>query len=513
MANRAREVTTADVGRLLRDYRRGHFQLVAERIDAFDQQRIHVSARLRLLRARIYIKSDVPAAIAYLAKHIKGVEGPTQAEATMLMAVVHARANEDRLAESMFAKAALLIDGLRNRGLAEELRYHVAFFRWTQKRLNEAQNEAFALRSARSSDVRIRAKILEGLVLASQQRYREQALTCLEAHELARGNDDVELLAYTTMNLAVLARELAMPQLRDAVRGSVESVPWTEELRELQFKSLKATAWCCALDGDYFNTFRLLKAASKAAPTDYWRVMAALDRSYLARALSEPRWSQQELLDAHELAQTLNWGSVTREEHVALALLAELFADLDVSIALAYLARFRQLGKVGSRTLSSAYDRRLEAIADYSTGVVHARLHDEDDAKHSFQAAWEVFHSAHYEWRAGRTARELYELTGKRVWLERAQAKLAAYPNSWLSKGIRTTLVPEPLSRLTPAQRRVFDLLVAGASTDDIVEKYGRSIFTVRNHIKAILEAFDVSSRPALVAEAARLGLTRKAPA
>ncbi len=50
-------------------------------------------------------------------------------------------------------------------------------------------------------------------------------------------------------------------------------------------------------------------------------------------------------------------------------------------------------------------------------------------------------------------------------------------------------------------------MLIAGRSTGDVAAALGRSVFTVRNHIRAIFLAFDVKSRAALVAEAARLKL------
>jgi DNA-binding CsgD family transcriptional regulator len=60
---------------------------------------------------------------------------------------------------------------------------------------------------------------------------------------------------------------------------------------------------------------------------------------------------------------------------------------------------------------------------------------------------------------------------------------------------------------LPPAQRRVFQELCAGRSATQIASLTGRSVNTVRNHIKALFKTFGVKSQAGLLAEAARRGL------
>jgi DNA-binding CsgD family transcriptional regulator len=492
---------------LLDGYRRGEFSDVAAAIDDEFDASGSLPGDLVNLRARLYIKTDPPAGLQFLSRQSRSLKGAELAEATMLTAVLYARSRDERLTELSFNKASAMIEKLRAPALQDELTYHRGLWLWTNHRLQEAEELAVHLRSSSVKGVRARAKVLESVIASVRERYFEQAALSLEAYRLAMEDDDVEMQAYTTRNLATLARELPMPQLRDVAKGAVERVPWTRDLREEQFKALKAAGWCCALDGDYLNAFRLLKAASAVAPSDHWRVMAALDRAYLARCLGEPRWSEQELLEANMLARSLDWRGRTSEEHVALVLLAELYAEIDGALSLAYLARFRELGPVVKPTEAFAHDRRLGALADHSTGVVHARLGDTQAAIANLEAAWEVLSTVHYDWRAGRTAIELYKLTKKSIWNERAQEKLAGYPLSWLAGQVVTTEPRSGLSKLSPAQRRVFEMLIAGRSTGDVAAALGRSVFTVRNHIRAIFLAFDVKSRAALVAEAARLKL------
>lgn len=495
---------------LLKAYREGHFREVSTAIDQMAASGAVLPPQLINLRGRLYTKDDPPAGLEFLTRYRRALKGSALAEATMLTGVLHARSLDDRMAQSAFDRAEKLIRQLRDDRLIDELTYHRAVLHWTAERVDEAETLIVSLRDTKSSDVRIRAKIMESLVANTRGRYVEQASLSFDAFILALENDEVELQAYAAANLSTLARELPLPQLREAVKAGVERVKWTDDLRDQQFRAYKAAGWCCALDGDYFNAFRLLKAASNAAHTQHWRAMAALDRSYLARCLGERRWAEQELVEADALARNLDWRGLSHEEHVALVLLAELYAEIDAAVALAYLAKFRELGRVINPRLTFAHDRILGAIADYSAGVVHARLGDVDDAVTLLTAAWEVFDRVQYDWRAGRCALELHGLTGDSRWHERAAEKLTGYEKSWLASSLADT--PEEtgaIARLTPAQRRVFDMLVAGKPTQEMAARLGRSVFTVRNHIKAIFVAFDVNTRAALVAEAARKKLIR----
>lgn len=57
-----------------------------------------------------------------------------------------------------------------------------------------------------------------------------------------------------------------------------------------------------------------------------------------------------------------------------------------------------------------------------------------------------------------------------------------------------------PLANLTPVQREVFELLVAGCDESAVAERIGRSIHTVHHHVQAIFRKFGVHSRTELLA-------------
>jgi DNA-binding NarL/FixJ family response regulator len=83
----------------------------------------------------------------------------------------------------------------------------------------------------------------------------------------------------------------------------------------------------------------------------------------------------------------------------------------------------------------------------------------------------------------------------------RAREKLACYPRSWIAEQLSKAAADQGADSTTlpPAQREVYGLLKQGLSTQQITDRLQRSLFTVRNHIKALLRAHGVSSRSALL--------------
>jgi DNA-binding CsgD family transcriptional regulator len=63
---------------------------------------------------------------------------------------------------------------------------------------------------------------------------------------------------------------------------------------------------------------------------------------------------------------------------------------------------------------------------------------------------------------------------------------------------------PSPRAGLAPRARDTLDVLLTGASDKEIAEQLGISPHTVRQYVKTILRAYDVSSRAQLIARARR---------
>ncbi|MBD5655644.1 MAG: hypothetical protein IAI50_10775 [Candidatus Eremiobacteraeota bacterium] len=392
-----------------------------------------------------------------------------------------------------------------------ELGYHRAQVAWIARQLDTAARELDRVHGSLTGDLLLEAIVMRGAIEAARGNVAGQGALLLDSVRLLRASSDPGALPWAVIGsqIAYLARELPGTALREASYIEVARIPWTPDLAVLHFTMVRAIAWRHALDGDYFNAFRRLKEAGALAPSSGWSVTASCDRAYFASVLGERRWSEQELSDAQELAASVDWRSLDGEECFSLLVLAELFAPRDASLALSYVAQYKDAATRFNATLASRDDRRVDAQEAYAFGVVQHALGDRAEATRLLREAFAIYDAIGYDWRAGRAALALADVTRDGAWRERARDKLAAYPLSWLRVTDNASSPPSPppialleVANLTHAQRAVYELLLRGLSTTEIAAEQKRSEFTVRNHIKAIFKAFGVNSRPALLARA-----------
>ncbi len=467
-----------------------------------------VGARALLLRARADLRRAPADAIALLTKYAKQfTRARDRAEAALREGAAFARLGDAAAAAAKFKRASELAPG--DKAFANDIAMQRAGAAWIARKLDVAERLAVSVIESEDADldVALDARVILGASYAARGQIAQQGAVLLEAREIARRAPGAGIWqrAVIASSIGVLARELPSPALRDAAYADVREIPWTSDIAHYHFIMLRGVAWRYALEGDAFNAFRHLKRAGEVAPSDGWRVMSSCDRAYLADAIGEPRWAEQELSDAQELATRVAWPTLEGEERFALSLLAERFAVRDPALALTYVARYREAGKRFALTLASNDDRRVDAMESFSFGVVQAALGETAEATRLLKRSYKIYDAIGYDWRSARAALELAALTNDATWKDRAREKLAAYPQSWLSRDpTRVATRPEPaeVALLTPAQRAVYDLLLLGRATSEIAVEQGRSEFTIRNHIKAILKAFNVNSRGALLARA-----------
>ena len=312
----------------------------------------------------------------------------------------------------------------------------------------------------------------------------------------------INLRAWGTHNLAALVRELYLPDAVAEIERQLGGVPWPADFDHNRFQALKALAWAKAMQGDYFNAFRHLKAASEAADTTAWKVVAGCDRAYLARAFGEHRWSRVELDEAEQLANGVDWHATLNEERIGLLLLAELFSEIDTARAAMYLAKYRELGEVKSPLFFRRDARRnaFAAILDRRrrTGPrqQEARL---SRASRSTQGL-----------RALRLRFSRRAVSGGRVRSHRRSRAASGYRGE--APQLSAELADDAATRATGSARgsasRCSGKCSPGSapskSTAEISHALGRNEYTISNHIKQIFKTFEVRSRSALVAEAVR---------
>lgn len=482
--------------------------------DAADTYRERASkteaAHLALMAARAAIHSDPPAALAILlGLRLTPAQRHELVERDALLAEAFARTHDFDSADARLDSALRVAKSSGDCDLIAFVGYHFVR-RYLLQEQTAAAREALSLaRRGTSERSRIYALYAETLVLPYEERIREQGAALVELLRSLNPNvtEYMDLRAWGTHTLAVLARELPIAGAVAEIERQLTGLTWTPDFAVNRFQALKALGWAKAMQGDYFNAFRHLKQASAAALTDSWKVVAACDRAYLARCLGEHRWSRAELDEAELLAGGVDWQQTQGEERMGLLLLAELFSAVDTSSAAMYLARYRQLGEIPS-PLSFRHDARLDGFAKFSTGVVELALGDRKRGLDELRGALEIFDRFGYDFRAARCLLAQYAAGGRRELLDRAEERLRSYPQSWLGVEVRQIRARTEIA-LPPMQQRVFDELCKGKSNAEIAETLGRSPFTVSNHIKELFKAFGVGSRSALVAEALRRGIIK----
>ncbi|MGZ3496336.1 MAG: response regulator transcription factor [Vulcanimicrobiaceae bacterium] len=490
-------------------YDRAHFSTAAE---IFDRNGM-VAAPIEtvLLRARIFLKSNPKAAVQLLAaKDQRKRDRRQRAEQDMLLGVAHARTQQFSRADRYFKEADESACAVGDRDLIAEIGYHRAVRYAMERRLPDAYAELTQARVGRTDQSRFNASQAESFILAQEQRYLEQAHVLMELLRQIdpHGEKHAETRAWATHTLAVLAREMHLPDAAPLIERHLDGRAWPEDFAINRFQALKAFGWVQALRGDYFNAFRHLKASFLTIEDNAWRTMALLDRAYLARCINEPRWSRQELAEAEEHAARVNWQATHGEERMALLLLAELFSSIDAGKAADYLRQYSDLGDIDSPLMHFKYDERPRALADYSRGVVEIALGNRKQGVSLLKHAQKVFERIRYDWRAGRCSLRLFEMTRDRAALEDAAERLRNYTASWLGDELRALSSPASAQvQLPRMQRRVFEALCRGLSNAQIAQEIGRSEFTVRNHVKVIFKTFGVRSRSSLIAEAMKRDL------
>jgi len=506
----SRPAPIAEMHRLVRDAR---YKEAAQLYDAFAAAGRSAPLESLFLRAKLQVKADAAAGVRFLLHNRdRIVSRHERAIAELYLGIAYGRMREFAQADSHFTEAARLAS--RTLRFLAELAYERARRYLLELRTPEAWECYQATLSDKSLTGRVRSEQLRGFILAQEERYVDQALSLMKVINAIkrRHTDYLETWYLAIHTLAALARELAIPEALSLAQTALEDIDnWSPDFAINHFQALKAVGWCKALSGDQLSCFRYLRRAQSVAPDAAWRAMVHLDRAYFARSIGEEQWSMNEIAQAEEIGEGVDWNACQSEERVALLLFAELLSAVDGEKAAYYMGRYNTLDKLGSPVFHFAFDQRLKALSDCTNGLVREANGAPDDAVNRLRSAWSTFDRIGYDWRAGRTAMRLFRLTGKSSWRRLAEGKLEHYKHSWLWKDLRDATPPRRTrasrTDLTPSQERIFRMICNGMSTEAIAKKLGRSQSTVRNHLKLIFKKLGVHSRPALVALAAKRDL------
>lgn len=323
------------------------------------------------------------------------------------------------------------------------------------------------------------------------------------------GNSDVSLTANCAQALAHLAREIYTSGTYELVTDLVDRIPWTDDLADVQFLTMRALAWAHALRGSHRAAQRMMLEVRDLAPSQSWIAAAYADQAYLARMSGADMMASSLLQHAINVARQTSWDG-TSEERVALLNLIELAADADRPAALELVAMYERIREPIAATNALRHDTRLAAMEDHAIGAALA-AHQDPAAESRLRAAFDAFAAIRYAWRSAAAALRLHAISGDAAWLERAKEAVRDFPESAVARDLRRRTAGSDDARyaaLTVTQRRVFALVCRGHSDAAIAKELSISVNTAKNHVAAIRVRFGADSRAQVIAMAREAGLT-----
>lgn len=467
-----------------------------------------------LLRAEALTAKDAITGLQELAAHADTFSSPDGRLGYLIASAgAYMKARNFDAAEAMLDTAQAALDG-ENPERQQQLAYARARLQWNRREYNP-QSEALAT-AMRSSDPALRfdALNLRAWMHAGLEDYRSQLGDFLECISLYREHGykcGLTSVSQCLQSLLVLAWELHEPDAVRAGEAAFDTIAWTPDIEVRRFLCLRALAWHAFLQGDSARAQWLFKDSKDHAPTPAWKVMAHVDRAFVARTALNEAWATEELYQADALARSIEWQTTRDEERMALITLAILFTPIDLGQAQRYVSTYIQLGSESlDPTLGASHDpRRSVAHQKYAAGRVQAMLGNTNLAIRSLEGAYEIFAQIAHDYRAALAAQALFELTQNETWLQLARGHATRFPSSALAQRLNGSSAHDTarVEGLAMAQRQIAIAHCQGADNEELSQRFSRSTFTIERKLQAIYEALGVHNRSGLREELNRRGL------
>jgi tetratricopeptide (TPR) repeat protein len=252
-----------------------------------------------------------------------------------------------------FSDAQLTIDEIGASNLQGELYLLRARHAWTTGDLDAADEYARLGTAVGEDDAssvphlqHIRAFIfdLQGLMAQDRERFDLAAARfreALDVYETAPVADHW-IPAYSTANLAILARDFATATSSAELKRRIDHVRWAPATAAQQFFALHGLGWAHAHEGDHLGALRTFHAAADIAPSPALKVMAWVDHANLGREIGAGLMATESVLYAADGVEAVRWENVDDMERLVLLFAAESTASLDSARARRMLRRYEE---------------------------------------------------------------------------------------------------------------------------------------------------------------------------
>jgi DNA-binding NarL/FixJ family response regulator len=476
----------------------GHYGRAIELLADCEDWEAPFNERALLLRAEIAVRRDPVAALELLARiHDLFVTTEGRFGYYLASGKAYAHSRNPGAAGDMYAAAAAIVADGYEAGAAE-LSYQLARLQWLNHEYQPESPDLARAIAAEDPGLRCQALAVRAWMYAGLGRYGAQLADLVAAIDVADehlARCDVRAVGRILHALFRSALELGDVAATAAGERVYDRIAWTDDTREEQFLVVRALAWNAFLCGESAKAQWLFRDSKEVAPSDAWKVMAHVDRSFVARFNGNDAWSADELFEAHALARTVVWSETRGEERQALSMLAILFAPVDMAQAQHYVSTYIRLGFDNiDASLGITQDRRADAFSLYASGRVQQMLGNGASAKRTLEAAYEIFIDAGYDFRAALVAEALADLTQDREWTTRAREHAARFPQSALPGYLASPVAERdgPGAGLSPLHRKLAAALCEGLDAAQLSRRFSRSEFTIRREIQSLYDGLDV---------------------
>lgn len=243
--------------------------------------------------------------------------------------------------------------------------------RYAEQSAASAQDDRTSV--AHLQHIRTFAINLQGLLAQECEQFSLAAVRFREALEVydTAPIADHWIPAYSTANLAILARDFPSATSSGELERRIDRVRWAPATAAQRFFALHGLGWARAHEGDQLGALRTFHTAADIAPSSPLKVMAWVDHANLGRAMGAGLAAIESTLYAADGAETVRWEDVNDMERLVLLFAAESTASLDATRARRMLRQYEDTrlaedaaatGIVGSENIRwRCFELRAEA--------------------------------------------------------------------------------------------------------------------------------------------------------
>ena len=466
-----------------------------------------------VLKADVLLRRDAVEASRYLAT-VEDIPSSVQGrfDFALQCGKVYAAVRAFSQAEARYAEARALASGVPNG--AHSMAYHDLRMRWFRRDCDPYADDVRLAIAHPDPSIACAAYNVRAFLHAGRGDYAAHVADLCRSVEYATmpvpEQVDVATLATSIHALAQVAFETANSEAIAVARTAVDALPWTDDVKVHRFLTVRALGWDAFMRGRVAEAQWSFKEARGLAPTTPWRVMAHLDRAYVARLSHNEYWAAEELAQADALAYDVRWEATHGEERQILIPLAYLHAPTDAPRAQSYASTYARLGTESvDPALAIHNDPRAVAHAKYASARIEQMQGRRPAAESLLREAYAIFEKVGFHYRATVTAMALAEVTGEEAWRSAAMRQAANYPDCPLARAAEDVIRTEEAmpAQLSPLQRQIARATWSGAEPRELSRRFSRSVYRIERQVEAVFTAFGVNSRTELLDEARRRGL------